>query len=305
MTGAPAVAKTLPEELFLQRYDQLLKWATRLTKPDRELAKDLVQESFLQFSASAGDLSAINNIDQYLYGLVRNTYLSYLRRTSRYDAVPLDVEVAVNLHLTTDPRQQIQARDKLVAICQIACARKETSVAASLLILRFFHGYLPEEIARLTHRTRNVVDVQLKLARWEISSTGNQRIGVRKKGSLGVSQKLKRSQPTGDLLTELREKIFATRRGDCLDEEQFKKLHNSRSPVSRNRVSHLVSCINCLEEANRVLGLPPLRERNALDALGRAKGESQTGRLYTLFHTGIMLVGGTIWALLNVADALC
>jgi hypothetical protein len=40
--------------------------------------------------------------------------------------------------------------------------------------------------------------------------------------------------------------------------------------VSRAVLSHLVSCPRCLDEANQLLGLPLLRERNPID-LGREK----------------------------------
>jgi len=306
MIAAPAVAKTLShEELFLQRYDQLLKWAAQLTKPDRELARDLVQESFLQFTLSAGDLTAVNNIDNYLYGLVRNTYISYLRRSARYLSLSFDIEVSESLGVTIDPLQQIHARDKLIAICQLACVRKDTSVAASLLILRFFHGYLPNEIAKLTHRSRNVVDVQLKLARLEVCGPAHERPGGKTKGIVSPPKKQTRSRSGGDLLVELREEILATRKGECLEPEQFNKIQHSRNPVPRNRLSHLVSCVRCLDQANRILGLPSLKERNVLDVLGRARGEDSGSRsLYSLVHSTIILVGYAIWTFLNSADAL-
>lgn len=87
MTAAVCVAKEPKhqnhEEIFLERYTHLLKWASQLTRPDSELAKDLVQEAFLHFTLAAGDLLTIKNIDKYLYGVVRNAYLSHLRRSSR------------------------------------------------------------------------------------------------------------------------------------------------------------------------------------------------------------------------------
>jgi len=54
---------------------------------------------------------------------------------------------------TIDPRDQIQVHDELRRVYQYACARKETSKAGSVLILRFFHGYYPSEIAKLLRLT--------------------------------------------------------------------------------------------------------------------------------------------------------
>jgi RNA polymerase sigma factor (sigma-70 family) len=276
MTAAASVArKPNHEEIFLARYNRLLKWATKLTRPDHELAKDLVQDAFIQFTGTAGDLIAINNIDNYLFGVLRNTYLSHRRRSSRQlqeQLTDLEFDPTKTLQLSVDPRHQIQVADQLRAICQQACARKEASITGSILILRFFHGYVPSEVAKLIHSSRNIVDVQLRSARAEAiacfgqsSSTTpeskneplpHSRIGVR----IG-----------GDLLTELRNEIFATRRGKCFDSDQLVRFYRTHRVMSRGTLSHLVSCPTCLDRANVLLGLPLLQERNAIDVLGRAQ----------------------------------
>jgi len=94
MSAAMSVAKApQPEELFLERYQRLLKWAFQLTKPDRELAKDLVHDAFIQFTCASTQVS-ISNVDSYLFGIVRNTYLSHLRRNSRQQQEQLtDLEI--------------------------------------------------------------------------------------------------------------------------------------------------------------------------------------------------------------------
>src|SRR5262245_22488240 len=145
MAAAAGISKDPShEEIFLGRYGRLLKWAFQLTKPDRELAKDLVQEAFIRFTLSAGDLVTINNIDNYLHGIVRNGYRTHLRRSARqlHEALHnLDLEEENNLLLAVDPRKQMLVKDELRAICRHACARKEKSITGSVLILRFFHGY--------------------------------------------------------------------------------------------------------------------------------------------------------------------
>jgi hypothetical protein len=235
---------------------------------------------------------------------VRNTYLSYLRRTPRRFHLPFDLEVRESIALTIDPRDQLLAKDNLIAICQRACVRKETSIAASLLILRFFHGYLPYEIAKLTSRSRNVVDVQLKLARWEVNGSADNRSSSAKTDRVPVlhSQTGRRTAQTGDLMSHLRKLIFATRRGECFDKEQITRLQTSHKPISRSRVSHLVSCPHCLDEANTALGLSSLQERNVLDFLGRAKGTSSLP-MYRLLHSALFLVSAwTTWTVLTFSD---
>jgi len=292
MTAAVGVAKDPKhqnhEEIFLERYTRLLQWASQLTNPDRELAKDLVQDAFLHFTLSARDLVTINNIDKYLYGVVRNTYLSHLRRSSRQQHEPLptfDLGAPGNLMLTVDPRRQIHAQDELRAICHHACARKEASITGSVLILRFFHGYVPSEVARLIHSSRNIVDVQLRSARAEaIACLGNPSSASVKRNSLLRLRPKSRIQLATDLLTELREVIFATRRGGCFNSQQLKEIYRTQKALNRATLSHLVSCPRCLDEANKLLGLSPLRERDAIDVLGRTSDNGGMNALYSLPH---------------------
>jgi len=306
MTAAAGAAKDPShEELFLERYNRLLKWAAQLTKPDHELAKDLVQESFLQFTLSAGDLLTITNIDNYLFGVVRNAYLTHLRQRSRHLHEPLpsfDFDSAENLFLIVDPRPHIQVKDELRAICRHACMRKESSVTASILILRYFHGYVPSELAKLLHSSRNIVDVQISSARSEaIASLGSQNSVLQSgKGSLSDKRSRKNLGLPPDLLTELRQEIFATRRGECLDVQQLKNIYLTHKPMPRSTLSHLVSCPRCLDEANKLLGLTPLRERNAIDVLGRSSDAPAMKGVYRMMKFCVSFLSGwTLWFFLN------
>jgi len=306
MTVAAGAAKDPShEELFLQRYNRLLKWASQLTKPDHELAKDLVQESFLQFTLSAGDLLTITNIDNYLFGVVRNAYLTHLRQRSRHLHEPLpnfDFNSTENLFLIVDPRPHIQVKDELRAICRHACLRKESSVTASILILRFFHGYVPSELARLLHSSRNIVDVQISSARSEaIACLGSQNSAPRPaKASFIRKRSRGDSRLAPDLLTELRQEIFATRRGECLDLQQLKEIYHTHKPMPRSTLSHLVSCPRCLDEVNKLLGLTPLHERNAIDLLGRSSEAPAMNGVYQMMKFCVgFLSGWTLWLLIN------
>src|SRR5260370_27314373 len=67
-------------EEFVERYDWLHSWCLRLTGHDREQAKDLLHDAFVHFTFSRPDLRAIENIEAFLYTLLRNLYLSQMRR---------------------------------------------------------------------------------------------------------------------------------------------------------------------------------------------------------------------------------
>lgn len=300
MSAAAGVArKTDCEELFVTRYPRLLKWAFQLTKRDRELAEDLVHDAFIQFT-SANKTVNINNIDSYLFGIVRHTYLSHRRRNSRQQQeqlTDLELDSTKTLRLSVDPRRQMQVSDELRAICQHACARKDTSITGSILILRYFHGYAPSEVAKLIHSSRNIVDVQLKFARTEsIAYLGNPKFACRINKNRSTESK---SVENVDLLTELRDKIFATRRGQCLDRHKLGRFYTTRKAIPRSTLSHLVSCRECLDKANELLDLPPLRERNVIDVLGRTT-EAAGNVIYTLVALSVSFASALLTQLIDL-----
>src|SRR6266545_4128790 len=157
-------------DIFLERYARLLGWALTLTEHDRQLAEDLLHDAFIQFSLGEPDLNAIENLDGYLRTMLRNIHISHARRASwsrmrQLSAVEYDsAEISLR---SVDPRAEMLVKDQLRAVCRYACGRKETSKAASDLILRFFHGYYPEEIARVSRASRPAVKERLRLARAE------------------------------------------------------------------------------------------------------------------------------------------
>src|SRR5437868_13040900 len=145
------------EEVFMARYERLRGWALHLSSDDRAAAEDLLQEAFVQFTLTSPDLRAIQNLDAYLFGLIRILHLSQMRRArrrSRLLSTVLDYNAAILGLRNVDPRDHLIIREELLRVCHYGCARKETSKAGSVLLLRFFLGYYPGEIARVTKSTR-------------------------------------------------------------------------------------------------------------------------------------------------------
>ncbi len=148
-------------------------------------------------------------------------------------------------------------------ICQYACARKATANAASVLILRFFHGYYPSEIAKVLRNTCEAVHLRLRAARTEAKAY------LENSKSLtfldGQSQPLspeifpaRFARARGDFLLELQQTIFQSRSGDCLSREELKELYEAarQGPFARKHLAHIVSCPVCLDTVNSLLGLP-------------------------------------------------
>jgi RNA polymerase sigma factor (sigma-70 family) len=280
-----AVAAPTPiyEDLFIQRYERLLTWALQLTDRDRELAEDLVHDIFIQFTLSQPDLSSIDNLEGYLRVMLRNMHLSQVRRSTRIrenaSAVP---EISLINHdsmeswlRAVEERTVAHVQQELRRICQYACIRKETSKAGSVLILRFFHGYYPSEIAKILRVTRGAVDEFLSIARAEARAFLNDpnSLAFMAAGKVSGPSASASEQTTEELVRELRAFIFAPQDPDCLPPEKLRELYLSDqgSGPGAALLCHVVSCRRCLDEVNRVLDLPPLSARNLTDTLQKEK----------------------------------
>ena len=266
------------EEVFLARYGPLRSWALRLTGGDAARAEDLVHDAFVHFTLARPDLARMQNLDGYLYQMLRNLNTSQLRRAARrredapavveYDSVEFVLRAA-------DPRDLIRVQDDLRQVCHYATLRKETSKAGSVLILRFMHGYYPGEIARFTRSTRESVEERLRVARNEarqyLKDPESLRFISREKARGGA-----RAAATGyaqtpeELLGDLRRRVFDSRRGECPADARLAELYEGAAGGVPDcaTLAHLVSCPVCIDEVNRVNNLPPLSERFPVDALG-------------------------------------
>jgi DNA-directed RNA polymerase specialized sigma24 family protein len=66
------------EELFLERYARLLDWARRLTAGGPLQAEELVHDAYVHFVLLRPDLSAIGNLDGYLFRMGDKDYTRLL-----------------------------------------------------------------------------------------------------------------------------------------------------------------------------------------------------------------------------------
>ena len=272
----PRLIAISPEDLFAQRYGRMLEWSLHLTGGDRAAAEDLLHDLFLLFTLRQPDFESIENVEGYLYTMLRNLHLSQLRRATRAGLRQLSIvefdSAALGLR-AADPQARLQARDELRSVCDYVCVRKEKSKAASVLILRFFHGYYPSEIVRLLKVSRKAVDIQLLTARNEV------KLFLERPGTLSLLGERPAASGAGDAplpradddaLAGLREMIFRSRRGECLSPARIRGLYLAGDEsVACEPLAHLVSCPVCLDAANTLLGLPSLAERYPMDTLIR------------------------------------
>lgn len=263
------------EELFLTKYVRLCDWALTLTQKDRERAEDLVHDLYVQLVHARPNLDAIINLDGYLYRTLYNLNISQLRRRANSQVQSLsvvDFDSAESSLRAADPRELIRYQDDLRHVCHYASIRKESSKAGSALILRFLHGYFPREIALVMKCTREAVEERLRLARNEarqfLQNPTQLRFLLKPAETTVPAPKTGFVQPVDQLLLELRQQVFDSRRGTCLQVSELQQLYSRTGRVDQATLSHLVSCPECLEEANQILDLPPLTDRFPTDTIG-------------------------------------
>ncbi|HET6891219.1 MAG TPA: sigma-70 family RNA polymerase sigma factor [Pyrinomonadaceae bacterium] len=268
------------EELFAQRYEGLLAWALRLTNHHRASAEDLVQDAFIQFVLGRTSIEEIENVDGYLRRMLRYMHLSRVTRNSVLERT-LSIIDYDSFHQgweALEPSRRLQAREELLKICSYICARKETSRAGIVLILRFFHEYCSSEVASVLGCSPHCVAQWQRLARNELKAHLNGRGRLRllhAKTPKLVIPKL--SALNGDLISELRQMIFRSCQGVCLPAAQLREVYKSGNPESLAppRLAHIVSCPKCLDVVNRLLDLPLLAER--YDSASKDSGEPPHG----------------------------
>ena len=256
------------ERLFTERYESLLAWALRLTNHQRDAAEDLVQDAFVQFMLGRTRLEEIENIDGYLRRMLRYMHVSRIGRSAQHlHAEALSVADYDSCRLSwsaIEPPRRVQASEELHQICAYACSRKESSRAGSVLILRFFHEYFPTEIAAVLNSSRHSVDELQRFARREaklfMNEPGRLRF-VNKAAS--ERQQIKYLKSEGDLMIGLRQMIFNSCKGDCIPRQELEEAYSKPDgdALTTARLAHIVSCPQCLDAVNSLLGLPLLSER--------------------------------------------
>ncbi len=273
--ASPQPAAPVPnhECVFADRYPLLVKWAGLITGGDEVLAQDLVHDAYVQFVLARPDLTRIQSLDRYLYGMLRNLYVSHLRRATRmpentllvvdYDSVEISLKYA-------DDRERLRVLDELWQACEYVCVRKETSRSGSIMILRFFHGYYPAEIARITGNSRAAVSESLRTAREEIQQYLR---SPRLPGSAAVRPISRPSEGAAayNLQEALRRAVFRSCNSPCIPPEMLRSIYKDRNtePIHKTILAHVASCQTCLGIVNLMLNLAPLSARDPMDMTGR------------------------------------
>jgi RNA polymerase sigma factor (sigma-70 family) len=267
------------EEVFIGSYSRLRGWAMQIARHDRELAEDLLHDAFIQFTSTQPELDKINNAEAYLYGVIRNLHLSHLRKKTRRERQTLSIIDFETMRLGLKEARfldNFQTQEELKRICYFLCLRKESSKSASVMILRFFHGYFPVEIAELMRATTQVVKVRLNTARGEAKAVIEnpktiETIEKRIAPELVINKTFSSS---ADLMRSLGEMIFRSTGGSCLNDGELREIYavGEAETLATGKLAHIVSCRKCLDKVNVLLNLLPLSDRYSVDFIGKDSG---------------------------------
>jgi RNA polymerase sigma factor (sigma-70 family) len=265
------------EGVFFAYRPRLLAWAIQITNGDRSDAEDLVQDFYLRITRISRSVDEMEQPEGYLFRVLRNLHIARVRRNGRD---PLNILSIVDYDsveqglATADRRELLFARDHLRAICRHACERKSVVRSASVLILRFFHGYYPTEVMKILRAKRSSVDMLLQTARNEARLSLERPEVLRSivpanKSFIFSSMK---GEDTQRLFAELQEAIFSAAEGGCFDTVELERRYAAESDaagLTTLELSHLVSCRRCLDAVNKILVLPLLAERSPEDGIDR------------------------------------
>jgi RNA polymerase sigma factor (sigma-70 family) len=264
-TVSPTHASLTPASVFEMKYGWLMRWALHFTRHDEGAAEDLVQDAFLRLMVYWPKLKDnVEQVEPFLYSTLRYAYLMKSRRDRRFNFQDLSPIEFDDLHLSLREEKGLDPADvqnDLRRIVMYLCWRKQSAKSASILLLRFFHGYFPDEIARIAVMKRSSVDELLRGIREEVKTH------LSNPSSVEVIRQAKPPEPTPREMAEppeqfvehLQQVIFQARTTACLDFRQLMRPYQAeiQKPISCELLAHIVSCESCLHAVSSHMGLPP------------------------------------------------
>jgi hypothetical protein len=238
------------------------------------------------------ELKSKENIEGLLYTYLKYAHLAHLRRLQRYPSACLSIaefdSIQLGLQERTAAADPLEMQETLRSIVAYLTWRKDSAKSASILILRFFHGYYPDEIMRIAQMTRQSVDNRLQDARGEVehylSNPGCLRI-MRQTAPPEVLP-LQIALPFEQTITELQRMIFSSCRTECLPENLLLETYRTENskPIARELLAHIVSCEHCLNLASRSYDITPPSNRSPEESLGPDR-RTRSGAKQNTFST--------------------
>lgn len=127
------------ETLYYRYRDWVVNLSFRITN-DRELALDVLQETFCYFLRKFPGFTLTCQLKTFLYPVVKNLSLAALRKNRRYDPNPDAMDAWAETAHSTEPA--FSASEEMVVLLE-----KMSGAHREVLMLRFVDGLQLQEIA--------------------------------------------------------------------------------------------------------------------------------------------------------------
>ncbi len=156
------------KKLFESLYEDLVFFANGYLF-DVSASEDIVQETFIQLWEKAETITIKNSLKAYLYSMVRNRCLNYLKTIKITDfSNILDFQAIIESDYDLDDYTN---EDKEIIYAQVLKIIETLPTKMQTIVkLRFMNNYKYSEIAEEMNVSVNTVKTQLKRAKIKISS---------------------------------------------------------------------------------------------------------------------------------------
>lgn len=148
-------------EYLFMRYNEAIRHLFEQRTADKDLANDLLQETFIKVYLHLADYSESYTFGQWIYTIARNTLVDHLRR--RPDDVSIDAKFIAPMATTPSPEESVIINQRTAhfeaSLNEIAEDYKQ------IIEMRFLDEYSYEEIAEKLGRPLNTIKTQIRRAK--------------------------------------------------------------------------------------------------------------------------------------------
>lgn len=160
--------KQTTENKFLQAYESYHDAIFRhcfFRIFDRELAKDLTQETFIKFWDYLRKDNEVKSVQAFLYKIATNIIIDY-KRKKRDQSLEAMQEGGFQPSDHSDGAETTYARMTVESLMQVLDTLEE--IYREPFLLRFIEGLKPKEIAELLKEDVNVISVRITRAKRQV-----------------------------------------------------------------------------------------------------------------------------------------
>ncbi|WP_242131563.1 RNA polymerase sigma factor [Aestuariivivens marinum] len=152
---------------FNKHYEELVRYANGYLF-DKDSSEDIIQEVFIYIWENASELKIKASLKGYIYTMVRNRCLNYLKSIKITDDIEF-LEFNINL-ITEHVFDSVDDEDKKIVYHQILKIVDSLPEKMQQIVrLKFLHNYKYKEIADEMGVSVNTVKTQLKRAKLKIT----------------------------------------------------------------------------------------------------------------------------------------